>query len=129
MANKNQCDQDERDKRIEKEEHQDERIEKTGQATLDESASLDNIHLLSIIGEVEGHDNLSNNSKTTKYEHILPSLAAIEQAHSVPGSGGKSFHRSAYCRQYGLFLHCAYRHHGDPSGADERNGYWSAPDL
>ena len=70
MANKNQCDQDERDKRIEKEEHQDERIEKTGQATLDESASLDNIHLLSIIGEVEGHDNLSNNSKTTKYERI-----------------------------------------------------------
>ena len=85
MANKNQCDQDERDKRIEKEEHQDERIEKTGQATLDESASLDNIHLLSIIGEVEGHDNLSNNSKTTKYEHILPSLAAIEDSKDIQG--------------------------------------------
>ncbi|MDE6167188.1 MAG: ATP-dependent Clp protease proteolytic subunit [Acetatifactor sp.] len=85
MANKNQCDQEERDKRIEKEEHQDERIEKTGQATLDESASLDNIHLLSIIGEIEGHDNLSNNSKTTKYEHILPSLAAIEDSKDIQG--------------------------------------------
>ena len=85
MANKKQCDQDERDKRIEKEEHQDERIEKTGQATLDESASLDNIHLLSIIGEVEGHDNLGNNAKTTKYEHILPQLAAIEDSREIEG--------------------------------------------
>lgn len=73
------------DKKIEKEEHQDERIEKTGQATLDENAQMDSIHLLSIIGEIEGHENLSNNSKTTKYEHILPSLAAIEDSKSIQG--------------------------------------------
>jgi len=72
-------------KRMEKEEHQDERIEKTGQATLDENESMENIHLLSIIGEVEGHENLSNNSKTTKYEHILPSLAAIEDSRDIQG--------------------------------------------
>lgn len=73
------------DKKIEKEEHQDERIEQTGQATLDESSRLGNIHLISIIGEIEGHENLSNNSKTTKYEHILPSLAAIEDSKDIQG--------------------------------------------
>ncbi len=73
------------EKKIEKEEHRDERIEQTGQATLDENGKLENIHLISIIGEIEGHDNLSNNSKTTKYEHILPSLAAIEDSSEIKG--------------------------------------------
>ena len=40
------------DRKIEKEEHQDERIEQTGQVTLDDSGKLGNIHLISIIGEV-----------------------------------------------------------------------------
>ena len=70
---------------IEKEKHRDERIEQTGQATLDENAKMENIHLISIIGEIEGHENLSNNSKTTKYEHILPSLAAIEDSKEIQG--------------------------------------------
>ena len=70
--------EDEKKEDREKEQHRDERIKETGQATLDENGKLENIHLISIIGEIEGHDNLSNNSKTTKYEHILPSLAAIE---------------------------------------------------
>lgn len=70
---------------IEKEEHQDERIQQTGQVTLDENGKMEDIHLISIIGEIEGHDNLSNNSKTTKYEHILPSLAAIEDSKDIKG--------------------------------------------
>lgn len=74
-----------KEKKIEHEEHRDERIEKTGQVTLDENAQLDSIHLISIIGEIEGHENLSNNSKTTKYEHILPSLAAIEDSKNIQG--------------------------------------------
>ena len=73
------------EKKIEKEEHKDERIEQTGQVTLDESGKLGDIHLISIIGEIEGHENLSNNSKTTKYEHILPSLAAIEDSKDIQG--------------------------------------------
>ncbi len=77
--------EEKQDKQIEKEEHTDERIEKTGQVTLDENEQLDRIHLLSIIGEIEGHENLSNNSKTTKYEHILPSLAAIEDSRNIQG--------------------------------------------
>ena len=60
--------------KTEAEEHRDERIEKTGQLTLSDAASGEKIHLLTIIGEIEGHDNLSGNSKTTKYEHILPQL-------------------------------------------------------
>ena len=71
--------------KIEKEEHQDERIEKIGQLTLDSNEAHQDIHLLSIIGEIEGHDNLSGNSKTTKYEHVLPQLAAIEDSRDIQG--------------------------------------------
>lgn len=44
-----------------------------------------NIHLLSVIGEIEGHECLPSNSKTTKYEHILPQLAAIEENEKIQG--------------------------------------------
>ena len=71
--------------KTEAEEHRDERIEKTGQLTLSDAASGEKIHLLTIIGEIEGHDNLSGNSKTTKYEHILPQLAAIEDSEEIGG--------------------------------------------
>lgn len=83
--------QDNRDKKnnqdaqIQKEEHQDERIEKLGQMALRDNEQHQEIHLLSIIGEIEGHDNLSNNSKTTKYEHVLPQLAAIEDSREIQG--------------------------------------------
>ena len=71
--------------KTEAEEHRDERIEKTGQLTLSDAASGEKIHLLTIIGEIEGHDNLSGNSKTTKYEHILPQLAAVEDDEGIDG--------------------------------------------
>nr|WP_318683195.1 ATP-dependent Clp protease proteolytic subunit [uncultured Acetatifactor sp.] len=71
--------------KIEEEKHRDERIEQTGQLTLDQNEQKQNIHLLSIIGEIEGHDNLSGSSKTTKYEHILPQLAAIEDSSEIQG--------------------------------------------
>ncbi len=73
------------DVRLKKEEHQDQRIEQMGQLTLDENKEHHGIHLLSIIGEIEGHDNLSNNAKTTKYEHVLPQLAAIEDSDEIKG--------------------------------------------
>lgn len=74
-----------KDGQLEKEQQKEERIEKTGQVTLNESEQSGNIHLISIIGEIEGHDNLSGNAKTTKYEHILPSLAAIEDSAAIQG--------------------------------------------
>lgn len=43
------------------------------------------IRILTIIGEVEGHENLGNNSKTTKYEHVIPLLAAAEEDNDVHG--------------------------------------------
>ena len=43
------------------------------------------IHLLSVIGEIEGHECLSANTKTTKYEHVLPQLAAIEESEEIKG--------------------------------------------
>lgn len=71
--------------KIELEKHQDERVEKSGQLTLKNNNEEKSIHLLSIIGEIEGHENLSGNSKTTKYEHILPTLAAIEDSDEIGG--------------------------------------------
>ena len=62
-----------------------ERIEKSGQLTLNKNKEKQAIHLLSIIGEIEGHENLGGNSKTTKYEHILPQLAAIEDSMEIYG--------------------------------------------
>lgn len=76
---------EEKNTQAEKEQHRDERIEQTGQVTLDDNTQMENIHLISIIGEIEGHDNLNSNSKTTKYEHILPSLAAIEDSKDIQG--------------------------------------------
>ena len=43
------------------------------------------IELLTIIGEVEGHDAAPSQSKTTKYEHVLPKLAMIEDDEEIEG--------------------------------------------
>ena len=43
------------------------------------------IHCLSVIGQIEGHYVLAEQNKTTKYEHIVPALVAIEQDRSVEG--------------------------------------------
>lgn len=44
-----------------------------------------NIYLLSIIGEVEGHEALGDRAKATKYEHILPNLAMVEENDKIDG--------------------------------------------
>lgn len=44
-----------------------------------------NIYTLTIIGQVEGHQVLPENVKTTKYEHILPLLAGIEESDEIEG--------------------------------------------
>ncbi len=44
-----------------------------------------NIHCLTIIGQVEGHYILPPQNKTTKYEHIIPALVAIEQDRTIEG--------------------------------------------
>ena len=59
------------------------KLEKYGQPEGLKQAS--HIRILTIIGEVEGHENLGNNSKTTKYEHVIPLLAAAEEDNDVHG--------------------------------------------
>ena len=44
-----------------------------------------NIHCLTIVGQIEGHLVLPPQNKTTKYEHIIPQLVALEQAAEVEG--------------------------------------------
>ena len=43
------------------------------------------IHTLTIIGQIEGHQVLDSSTKTTKYEHVLPLLAAVEESDDVDG--------------------------------------------
>ncbi len=43
------------------------------------------IYCLTIIGEIEGHSVLSEQSKTTKYEHIIPQLVAVEESEDIEG--------------------------------------------
>ena len=44
-----------------------------------------NIHCLTIVGQIEGHQLLPDDAKSTKYEHILPLLAAIEESQEIEG--------------------------------------------
>ena len=65
-------------------ENQDE-LEKYGQPEQRRREKSSPIQLLTIIGEVEGHECLAANSKTTKYEHVIPMLAAVEENPQIRG--------------------------------------------
>jgi ATP-dependent protease ClpP protease subunit len=43
------------------------------------------IHCLTIIGQIEGHYILPSQNKTTKYEHVVPALVAVEQTDAIKG--------------------------------------------
>ena len=60
-------------------------IKEYGQMELADNRQQHKLHLLSIIGEVEGHECLSANTKTTKYEHVLPKLAQVEDDREIDG--------------------------------------------
>ena len=47
--------------------------------------SKGNIYTLTIIGQIEGHQVLPETAKTTKYEHVLPLLAGIEESNEIEG--------------------------------------------
>ncbi len=76
---------EEEKKKKEKDEIDDNKIREYGQALLVNEKRKSKIHLLSIIGEVEGHQCLPQHNKTTKYEHVLPQLAAIEDSPEIDG--------------------------------------------
>ena len=50
-----------------------------------EQGTRHTIHCLAIVGQIEGHHSLSGGEKTTKYEHVLPQLAAIEESPEIDG--------------------------------------------
>ena len=56
-----------------------EQIKETG------SIELNRIKIFTIIGEIEGHEAAAGNAKTTKYEHLLPQLAEVEESKDIQG--------------------------------------------
>ncbi|SDN38897.1 ClpP family protease [Acetanaerobacterium elongatum] len=64
-------------------EEQTEQIAKTGSVT--QSKGDHTIHCLTIVGQVEGHYILPPQNKTTKYEHVIPQLVAIEEDPEIEG--------------------------------------------
>ena len=61
------------------EDHELSRLEALGQAPAGE------IHCVTIIGQIEGHVALPADTKTTRYEHIMPLLAAVEESGEIKG--------------------------------------------
>ncbi len=62
----------------------------TGQSILDFGSAMTrtahgSVYCLTIIGQIEGHMTASNSTKTTKYEHVLPLLAKLEESEEVDG--------------------------------------------
>ena len=84
-----QCDEEMREQsdasETERKSEEREEIKETGTLELQNNRGRHKIQLLTIIGEIEGHEAASGNSKTTKYEHILPKLAQVEDDESVEG--------------------------------------------
>ena len=49
------------------------------------NTSRGSIYTLTIVGQIEGHQALPENVKTTKYEHVLPLLASVEESEEIDG--------------------------------------------
>lgn len=77
--------EDTKQQNLEQEDRQNEQIKDMGQVVLDKNPKKHKVELLTIIGEVEGHESAPAQTKTTKYEHVLPKLALIEDDESVDG--------------------------------------------
>lgn len=67
------------------EEQEDQAIRETGSLKLTGKNGKHGIRLLTIIGEIEGHEAVSGNTKATKYEHLLPRLAEAEEDEDTEG--------------------------------------------
>lgn len=69
----------------EKQRRENEEIKETGTLRLGKQGGRHNIQLLTIIGEIEGHEAVSGNTKATKYEHLIPRLAEAEDNDEIEG--------------------------------------------
>lgn len=61
------------------------KIQQLGETSLPQMSQDTNIHCLTIIGQIEGHVQLPPQNKTTKYEHVIPQIVAIEQNPKIEG--------------------------------------------
>ena len=68
-----------------REEQKREQIKEMGSVDLEGSKNRHKIKLLTVIGEIEGHEAVSGNAKATKYEHLLPLLAEVEDSDEIEG--------------------------------------------
>ena len=73
------------EKQEEKQGMKNEQIRQVGSLNLNENKEKHKIKLLTISGEVEGHEAVSGNTKATKYEHLLPMLAEVEDSEEIEG--------------------------------------------
>lgn len=71
------------DKKSEEEKEKVESIKELGSSSV--KSSKGNIHCLTVIGQIEGHIILPPQNKTTKYEHVIPQLVAIEESEDIDG--------------------------------------------
>jgi ATP-dependent protease ClpP protease subunit len=62
-----------------------EKIQQLGQTNVPQLSLESNIHCLTIVGQIEGHVQLPPQNKTTKYEHVIPQIVAIEQNPRIEG--------------------------------------------
>ncbi len=62
-----------------------EKIQQLGQTNIPQMANDTKIHCLTIVGQIEGHMQLPPQNKTTKYEHVIPQIVAIEQNPKIEG--------------------------------------------
>lgn len=79
------CMENGQENREEAQEEKNEQIKEMGSLNLDDSRREHRIKLLTIIGEIEGHEAVSGNTKATKYEHLLPMLAEVEDSREIDG--------------------------------------------
>ena len=63
--------------------YQQDQIEDMGSVTTRNEKGV--IHCITIVGQIEGHQILPENSKSTKYEHVMPQIAAIEESEEIDG--------------------------------------------
>lgn len=62
-----------------------EKIQQLGQTNVPQLSQDSTIHCLTIVGQIEGHLQLPPQNKTTKYEHLIPQIVAIEQNPKIEG--------------------------------------------
>ncbi|WP_163103295.1 ClpP family protease [Peribacillus alkalitolerans] len=85
MEEPNKSQQNDGDKQENKGSSLIEKIQQLGQTNVPQMSADSKIHCLTIVGQIEGHMQLPPQNKTTKYEHVIPQIVAIEQNPNIEG--------------------------------------------